>query len=237
MKLLDERLRHDPDLTPDQAKVSALFVDDILTLAFPCIFAARSLHDGFLFAVFCDDWDDFVTQHLDILEKFLHETDPNDPTACAIFIAGQTTGLNQSIAQFWQALDAMLALPSSQVDEDGVWSTNNTELFFTFHSDTYARRKSRRISAGDMIVVQRKSNLDLIGTADRRQSRSFELIRRKIAAYDAVSLSPLLGTTQNIPMDWAQFALDDDNAITLQTFKCPYRNSGQNRNTSRASSL
>lgn len=232
MKRLNADLRNDPDLTPDQARMAGLFADDILCTDFPCIFAARSMHDGYLSAVFCADWDDFLDQHLDILQSYTTETSPQDPTACAIFIGGKSKSLKDSIRRFWATLNAMLDLRTSSVDADGVWSTAGTELFFTFHSDTYDRRKSRKISAGDMIVVQRKSNLDLIGTAERRQSRSFELIRRRVAAYDAVALSPLLGTTQDIPPDWAQFALDDDNTISLKSLKCPYVLSDQHHERS-----
>jgi len=139
------------------------------------------------------------------------------------------SGITQMLPEIWYKSDATRVSDAQDAYLDAFGRL--------IGSDTLRTQVKTRISAGDMIVVQRKSNLDLIGTADRRQSRSFELIRRRIAAYDAVPLSPLLGTTQNIPTDWAQFALDDDNAITLQTFKCPYRNSGQDRNTSRASSL
>jgi uncharacterized protein len=110
-----------------------------------------------------------------------------------------------------------------QDPDDPKWSYcfGGMPLFVNFKTPVHERRRSRRTSRSYVLLFQSRDGFDVVAGDSPQGRRARDLIRKKLAAYDAVPVYPELAhyaTAEN--REWRQYFVPEENA-PLAT-RCPF---------------
>jgi uncharacterized protein len=112
--------------------------------------------------------------------------------------------------------------------DDPAWSYcfGGLPLFVNFKTPAHANRRSRRTGHSFTLLFQSRDGFDVVAGDSPQGRRARELIRRKLAAYDAVPVYPELAhyaTAEN--REWRQYFVPEANAPLAR--QCPFRVTSQ----------
>ena len=217
------------------AELKAKVLDD----AFPCTFGTVAQRKGDVLFAFIEprDVDDERRLVRDALVEYTGLIRPLDPVAAsmlpfALLIPppGDLT-IEEYFARGWALLQWLHEHdPSPWPDrvprdpDDPAWSFcfGGVSLFINFKTPAHRRRRSRRMATAYLLLIQSRDGFDVVAGDTPQGRRARAIIRRKLAAYDAVPAYPELahyGTPEN--REWKQYFPPDDN--TPVAARCPFR--------------
>lgn len=188
--------------------------------SFPCIFAPKALSDDELLFGSAryepDQWSDVIA----LFDAMVESIRRNPDQVCVLWVEGAPIDSLEAESHFARQL--MLTL----LDASGRWPEGETtdpenpgwifwykgvDLFLNFSTPNHVNRHSRNLGSCFTVVTQSRATFDRLP----RQGATFRrIIRKRLASYDDVPLSPLLSTHGDQP-ELPQFFLGDNN-------ECPY---------------
>jgi uncharacterized protein len=201
---------------------------------FPCIFGVAALREATLRYAFVSRNRDRVSQLAAALRDFVHLAPSlGRRTSLVTFFENGPTRqtLREYRTEFWALLQQAHDLdvepwpPGIALDpehENWEFSFAGMPMFVVVNTPAHRDRVSRHFDCLMVTFQPRFVFADL--AADSRQGRNARtIIRKRLASYDRVPASPLLGSF-GAPgnREWLQYFLDDDNTgTTPESARCP----------------
>jgi hypothetical protein len=213
--------------------------EKLLDPAFPCTFGTVAQRRGEMRFAFVTPTD-AMEQHRVVRDALVEFTDlirPLDSVTAslrpfAVFLPplAELATIHDYFIRGWALLrwlheNDSVPWPSRvpRDPDDPRWSLcfAGIPLFVTFKTPAHVHRRSRRITGASLVLFQARDGFDILAgdTGHGRNVRT--VIRRKLAAYDAVPVSSALdhyGASGN--REWRQyFAADDSTPLAV---RCPF---------------
>jgi uncharacterized protein len=202
---------------------------------FPCIFGVTGYRLDQLRYLFLDPYDVEVlgTQ----LERFVAESRSHGPnTSLVVFTRPRPVQtLDAYYRKLWLTLDQLARLDKNpwpaeipeQIDHP-MWefSFAGEPIFVVCSTPAHVMRQSRRSSAF-MLTFQPRWVFEKILGTEKAASGAFADVRRRLAPFDSISPSPLLGRYgASDGREYQQYFLMDDNQSAAG---CPFAKLAQNK--------
>jgi uncharacterized protein len=198
---------------------------------FPCTFAVSGLQRGGLRFVFADHPDDGASRERirDALARYLEcYRDIGRTTSLVAFFRPVDTTMLDYEQSFWSLLQYLIdsdthswpeTIPHDPEDPYWEFCFKGEPIFVVCSTPAHSARRSR-CSEGMVITFQPRWVFDGLGGETSRGKAARRVIRKRLAAYDTVTASPLLGDYGSATnREWSQYFLHDTNDPVRQT--CP----------------
>jgi uncharacterized protein len=205
--------------------------DKVLDEAFPCTFGTVAQRRGEILYAFLDARD--VREALIAYTDFLR---PLEPVVASLtpFAAvmppldGYTE--RQYFEYGWSLLQQLhdqdpypwpARIPREPDNPAWSYCFGGMPLFVNFKTPAHEHRRSRRTALSFMLLFQSRDGFDVVAGDSPQGRRARDLIRRKLAAYDAVPVYPELAhyaTAEN--REWRQYFVPEANAPLAR--QCPF---------------
>jgi FPC/CPF motif-containing protein YcgG len=218
-----------------QGIAAELFRERMLntTELFPCIFGVDAVRNGTLRLAFIPAGDDRVPVLADALREFttIAPSLGRRTSLVCIFEQDQMiNSLDEYRQHFWWLLKELQELDKgdhpegmSEDHDDPNWEFcyNSTPMFVVANCPRYVHRKSRYFEHL-AVTFQPRFVFDDLKDGTPTGQRARTIIRQRLAAYDSVERTPLLGCF-GVPgnREWTQYFLDDDNESFDDSARCP----------------
>lgn len=219
------------ELRPWAAAAYAEIRDKVLDEAFPCTFGTVAQRRGEILYAFIspDELRDALVAYTDFLR-------PLEPVAASLTpfaaVMPPLTGFTEReyFAYGWSLLQRLHnedphawpeRIPTDPDDPKWSYCFGGIPLFVNFKTPTHVKRKSRRTERSYMLLFQSRDGFDVVAGDSVQGRRARDLIRKKLAAYDSVSVYPELAhyaTAAN--REWRQYFVPEDNAPLAR--ECPF---------------
>lgn len=112
-------------------------------------------------------------------------------------------------------------VPTDPNSESWAYCISGARLFVNISSPEHVKRRSRNLGRHLVLVVQLRDGVDFIAPPNEDGDAVRRSMRRRVAAYDTVPVSPDLATHgQGTNRDWKQFWLGD--RTTTHEGQCPF---------------
>ncbi|MDQ1721792.1 MAG: uncharacterized protein QOI26_1526, partial [Pseudonocardiales bacterium] len=201
--------------------------------SFPCIFGVSAVRKGTARYSFIPAGRSRVAALAAALTEFtLIATALGNRTSLVCFFdfeAGVNT-LEEYRDHFWALLGELQAGDTSEWPpdisdnpQDPTWefSFNSTPMFVVANTPSHLDRRSRQ-ARYLTITFQPRFVFDDLKAGTPAGDKARTVIRRRLASYDSVERTPLLGSFgQPGNVEWSQYFLDDDNAPVDLAVGCP----------------
>lgn len=219
------------ELPPWAAAAYAEIRDKVLDEAFPCTFGTVAQRRGEILYAFvsAEAIRDALIAYTDFLRPLEPVVASLTPLAVVMPpLAGFTE--REYFAYGWSLLQRLNdedphpwpeRIPTDPDDPRWSYCFGGMPLFVNFKTPTHIKRKSRRTERSFMLLFQSRDGFDVVAGDSVPGRRARDLIRKKLAAYDAVSVYPELAhyaTAAN--REWRQYFVPEDNAPLAR--ECPF---------------
>src|SRR5579862_880853 len=205
--------------------------DKVLDEAFPCTFGTVAQRRGEILYAFIgpDDLRNALIAYTDFLRPLEPVVASLTPMAVVMppiegfeerdyFQYGWTLlqGLHDEDAHTWPD-----RIPKDPDDPKWSYCFGGLPLFVNFKTPAHVKRRSRKTEHSFMLLFQSRDGFDVVAGDSVQGRRARDLIRKKLAAYDAVPVYPELAhyaTAAN--REWRQYFVPEDNAPLAR--ECPF---------------
>ena len=231
MKLLRVAEVEAAELPPWAAAAYAEIRDKVLDEAFPCTFGTIAQRRGEILYAFllADDLRHALIAYTDMLR-------PLEPVVASLtpFAAVMPPREGYSEKEYfdygWSLLQRLHEqdphpwperIPQDPDDPKWSYCFGGLPLFVNFKTPAHVHRKSRRTERSFTLLFQSRDGFDVVAGDSVQGRRARDLIRKKLAAYDAVSVYPELAhyaTAAN--REWRQYFVPEHNAPLAR--ECPF---------------
>jgi uncharacterized protein len=205
--------------------------DKVLDDAFPCTFGTAAQRRGEILYAFIGPVDlrDALVAYTDFLRPLAPVAASLTPLAVVMPPIAEYTE-RQYFAYGWHLLQRLheedphpwpARIPRDPDHPAWSYCFGGMPLFVNFKTPTHERRRSRRTSRSYMLLFQSRDGFDVVAGDSPQGRRARDLIRRKLAAYDAVPVYPELAhyaTDEN--REWRQYFVPEENAPLAS--RCPF---------------
>jgi len=144
--------------------------------------------------------------------------------------------LDEYRQHFWSLLGELLATDTSEWPagisenpDDSTWefSFHGTPLFVVANTPRHENRRSRQ-SRYFTVTFQPRFVFDDLKAGTPTGDKARVVIRRRLADYDRVERTPLLGSFGDPgTLEWSQYFLEDDNTPLDPAAECPIAHAGR----------
>jgi FPC/CPF motif-containing protein YcgG len=231
VKLLRVAEVESAQLPPWAAAAYAEIRDKVLDEAFPCTFGTVAQRRGEILYAFLSPTElrDALIAYTDFLRPLEPVTASLTPFA-AVMPPLERFSERQYFDYGWSLLQRLHnedshpwpdRIPRDPDDPKWSYCFGGLPLFVNFKTPEHVKRKSRRTERSFMLLFQSRDGFDVVAGDSVQGRRARDLIRRKLAAYDAVSVYPELAhyaTAEN--REWRQYFVPEDNAPLAR--ECPF---------------
>jgi FPC/CPF motif-containing protein YcgG len=218
------------ELSPWAAAAYAEIRDKVLDEAFPCTFGTVAQRRGEILYAFIEPAD--LRAALIAYTDFLRPLEPVVASLTPLAVVMPPAGFSEReyFAYGWSLLQRLHdddpypwpdRIPKDPDDPKWSYCFGGLPLFVNFKTPAHTKRKSRRTEHSFMLLFQSRDGFDVVAGDSAQGRRARDLIRRKLAAYDAVSVYPELAhyaTAAN--REWRQYFVPEDNAPLAAV--CPF---------------
>jgi FPC/CPF motif-containing protein YcgG len=219
------------DLPPWAAAAYAEIRDKVLDEAFPCTFGTVAQRRGEILYAFIEPAS--LRAALVAYTDFLRPLAPvvASLTPLAVVMPPLTGFSEREYFEYgWSLLQRLhdddphpwpARIPREPDDPKWSYCFGGLPLFVNFKTPVHVNRRSRRTARSFMLLFQSRDGFDVVAGDSPQGRRARDLIRRKLAAYDAVSVFPELAhyaTAAN--REWRQYFVPEDNAPLAG--ECPF---------------
>ncbi|GAA1914643.1 YqcI/YcgG family protein [Streptomyces sodiiphilus] len=204
---------------------------------FPCVFGVDALRKATLRFAFLEQQPDVSVQLAAALSDFVALAPAlGRRTSLVVFFAPAEDDATRDVESFhtqvWDLLQGVHDLDKKPWPADIPLDTEHPEWEFSFagmpmfvvaNTPAHRRRASRWFDSL-AITFQPRFVFDDISEDSKQGRNARTIIRGRLAEYDDVPASPLLGSFGKPGnREWAQYFLDDDNAPLGRDAHCPLR--------------
>lgn len=219
------------DLSPWAAAAYAEVREKVLDEAFPCTFGTVAQRRGEILYAFITP--DEIREALIAYTDFLRPLEPVVASLTPLAVLMRPLeGLSEKeyFEYGWSLLQRLHEedpypwperIPRDPDDPKWSYCFGGLPLFVNFKTPLHTKRKSRRTERSFMLLFQSRDGFDVVAGDSVQGRRARELIRTKLAAYDAVSVYPELShyaTAEN--REWRQYFVPEANAPLAR--ECPF---------------
>jgi len=219
------------ELSPWAAAAYAEIRDKVLDDAFPCTFGTVAQRRGEILYAFIDPAD--LRAALIAYTDFLRPLEPvvASLTPLAVVMPPLAGFSEREYFEYgWSLLQRLHdedphpwpeRIPKDPDDPKWSYCFGGLPLFVNFKTPRHTKRKSRRTERSFMLLFQSRDGFDVVAGDSVQGRRARDLIRRKLAAYDAVPVYPELAhyaTAAN--REWRQYFVPEDNVPLAAA--CPF---------------
>lgn len=226
-------------LPPWRASAYAELKAKVLDDAFPCTFGTVAMRKGDVVVGFVERAEPEEVRR-QVRAALIAYTDLLRPLSavaasmmpCAVFVAlpAVERSIGEWFADGWALLQWLhehdthawpARVPANPDDPAWSFCFGGVPLFVNFKTPAHERRRSRRMSSASMLLFQARDGFDVVAGDTPQGRRKREIIREKLAAYDAVPIYPELahyGHPEN--REWKQYFVPEDN-VPVAT-RCPF---------------
>jgi FPC/CPF motif-containing protein YcgG len=205
--------------------------DKVLDEAFPCTFGTVAQRRGEILYAFISP--DNIRDALVAYTDFLRPLEPvvASLTPLAVVMPPLTGFTEREYFDYgWSLLQRLHEadihpwpdrIPRDPDDPKWSYCFGGIPLFVNFKTPAHYNRRSRRTAQSFMLLFQSRDGFDVVAGDSPQGRRARDLIRRKLAAYDAVSVYPELAhyaTSAN--REWRQYFVPEANAPLAR--ECPF---------------
>jgi uncharacterized protein len=204
--------------------------DKVLDEAFPCTFGTVAQRRREIFYAFIDPSQlrDALIAYTDFLRPL--DTVAASLTPFAAVMPPQALTEREYFEYGWRLLQQLHdedplpwpeRIPTDPDDPKWSYCFGGMPLFVNFKTPTHVQRRSRRTEHSYTLLFQSRDGFDVVAGETPQGRRAREIIRKKLAAYDAVPVYPELAhyaTAEN--REWRQYFVPEENA-PLAT-RCPF---------------
>ena len=238
MKILRVAEVEAADLPPWAAAAYREIRDKVLDEAFPCTFGTVAQRRGEILYAFIGP--DHLREALTAYTDFLRPLEPvvASLTPLAVVMPPRAGWSERLYFEYgWDMLQRLHdedphpwpdRIPKDPDDPKWSYCFGGLPLFVNFKTPAHAKRKSRRTEHSFMLLFQSRDGFDVVAGDSVQGRRARDLIRRKLAAYDAVPVYPELAhyaTAAN--REWRQYFVPEAN-VPLAA-QCPFHVSSARR--------
>ena len=218
-------------LEPWAAGAYAEIRDKVLDEAFPCTFGTVAQRRGEILYAFIapDQLRDALIAYTDFLR-------PLEPVMASLTpfaaVMPPLTGFTEReyFDYGWALLQRLHdedphpwpdRIPTDPDDPKWSYCFGGLPLFVNFKTPVHARRRSRRTSRSFMLLFQSRDGFDVVAGDSVQGRRARDLIRKKLAAYDAVPVYPELAHYATLAnREWRQYFVPEENTPLAR--ECPF---------------
>ena len=231
MKLLRVAEVEAAELPTWAAAAYAEIRDKVLDEAFPCTFGTVAQRRGEILYAFIGPAD--LGAALMAYTDFLRPLEPvvASLTPFAVVMPPLTGFSEREYFDYgWSLLQQLHnedphpwpeRIPKDPDDPKWSYCFGGLPLFVNFKTPTHTKRKSRRTERSFMLLFQSRDGFDVVAGDSMQGRRARDLIRRKLAAYDAVSVYPELAHYATLAnREWRQYFVPEANAPLAS--ECPF---------------
>lgn len=205
--------------------------DKVLDEAFPCTFGTVAQRRGEILYAFInpDELRDALVAYTDFLRPLQPVIASLTPLAVIMpprpnFTEREYFEYGWSLLQRLHDEDAHPwpeRIPRDPDDPKWSYCFGGLPLFVNFKTPAHHNRKSRRTERSFMLLFQSRDGFDVVAGDSVQGRRARDLIRRKLAAYDAVPVYPELAHYATLAnREWRQYFVPEANAPLAR--ECPF---------------
>jgi uncharacterized protein len=219
------------DLAPWALAAYEEIRDKVLDEAFPCTFGTVAQRRGEILYAFISPGD--LLDALVVYTDFLRPLEPvvASLTPFAVVMPPIDAFSEREYFEYgWALLQGLHEadtypwpdrIPKDPDDPKWSYCFGGLPLFVNFKTPTHAKRKSRKTEHSFTLLFQSRDGFDVVAGDTVQGRRARDLIRRKLAAYDAVPVYPELShyaTAEN--REWRQYFVPEENVPLAR--ECPF---------------